>query len=59
MGDELPHSDEEIELRELLRQAMAGPDHPLTAAQIVRILAPSRRGHRTECSGRCCPPRPA
>ena len=39
MGDELPHVDEEIELSELLRQAMAGPDHPLAAAQTVRILA--------------------
>ena len=39
MGDELPHIDEESELSKLLRQAMAGPDHPLTAAQTVRILA--------------------
>jgi hypothetical protein len=39
MGDELPRSDEEIELNELLRQAAAGPDHPLTAAQTARILA--------------------
>jgi hypothetical protein len=39
MGDELPPSNEEVELSELLRKAMAGPDHPLTAAQTVRILA--------------------
>ena len=39
MGDELPHADDEIELSELLRQAMAGPDHPLTAAQTGQILA--------------------
>jgi hypothetical protein len=39
MWDELPHTDEEIALSELLRQAMAGPDHPLTAAQTVQILA--------------------
>jgi hypothetical protein len=39
MGDELPHIDEESELSKLLRQAMAGPDHPLTAAQSVQILA--------------------
>lgn len=39
MGNELPHSDEEIELSQLLLQAMAGPDHPLNAAQTSRILA--------------------
>ena len=39
MGDELPHADEEIELSELLRQAMAGPDRSLTAAQTAQILA--------------------
>jgi hypothetical protein len=39
MEDKLPHSDEEIELNELLRQAMAGPDHPLTAARTAGILA--------------------
>jgi|WetSurMetagenome_2_1015567.scaffolds.fasta_scaffold988383_2 hypothetical protein len=39
MEDELPHSDEEIELSGLFRQAMAGPDHPFTAAQTARILA--------------------
>ena len=39
MGNELPGSDQEIELGRLLEQAMAGPDHPLTAAQTARILA--------------------
>jgi hypothetical protein len=39
MGNELPHRDEETELSGLLRQAMAGPDQPLTAAQTRRILA--------------------
>jgi hypothetical protein len=39
MENEIPHSDEEIELSQLLRQAMAGPDHPLNAAQTSRILA--------------------
>ena len=39
MENELPHSDEEIELRKLLQQAMSGPDLPLTAAQTGRILA--------------------
>jgi len=38
MSDELPHTDEELALRDLLRQAMAGPDRPLSAAQTVQIL---------------------
>ena len=39
MADDLPRSDEEIELSELLQRAMAGPDHPLTAAQTACIVA--------------------
>jgi hypothetical protein len=39
MGNGPPHSNEEIELTQLLQQAMAGPDHPLSAAQTSRILA--------------------
>ncbi len=38
MGVDFPRSDEEIELKQLLQQAMAGPDHPLTAAQTARVL---------------------
>jgi hypothetical protein len=46
MGDGLPRTDEETELRDLLRQAMAAPDRPLTAAQTGEILAslPARPG---------------
>ena len=39
MGDEHPRTNEEIELSELLRPAMEGPDHPLTVAQTAQILA--------------------
>ena len=39
MDDRLQRTDEETELRDLLRQAMAGPDRPLTAAQTGEILA--------------------
>jgi hypothetical protein len=39
MGDGLPRTDEETELRDLLRQAMAAPDRPLSAAQTGEILA--------------------
>ncbi len=50
MGNGHPPANEEIELRELLRQAMAGPDHPLTPAQIADILdsRPARYGRRDQ-----------
>jgi hypothetical protein len=38
MGDKLPQRDEEIALSALLKRAMAGPEHPLAAAQTARIL---------------------
>jgi len=46
MDDRQQRTDEETELRDLLRQAMAGLDRPLTAAQTGEILAslPARPG---------------
>ena len=46
MGERPPGTDDEIELRDLLRQAMSAPDRPLTAAQTGQILAslPARPG---------------